>query len=78
MAFVGEMDVLIASLLLFFDNQYTKWSEDFPTLAFLASSAVKHSHHEAHDVLFLSLIWEKRQRDSACWEEHRRCTESIS
>jgi hypothetical protein len=30
MASVGEMDVLIASLLLFFDNQYAKWSEDFP------------------------------------------------
>ncbi len=26
----GEMDVLIASLLLFFDNQYAKWSENFP------------------------------------------------
>jgi len=29
-ASVGELDVSIASLLLFFDIQYAKWSEDFP------------------------------------------------
>ncbi len=70
-ASIGEMDIVIASLLLFFDNQYAKWSADFPTIAFLASSAVKHSHHKAHDVLFLPLIWENRQRDSACWRNTR-------
>jgi hypothetical protein len=60
------MDVLTASLLLFFDNQYAKWSADFPTIAFLATSAVKQSHYKALDVLFLPPICENRQSDAAC------------
>ena len=71
-ASIGEIDVLIVSLLLFFDNQYTKWRADFPTRAILASSAVKHSHQKAHNVLILPLIWENRQRDAACWR-HTLC-----
>jgi hypothetical protein len=47
---------LIVSLLLFFDNQYTKRRVDFPTRAFLTCSAVKQSHQKAHDVFFLPLI----------------------
>jgi hypothetical protein len=37
------MEVLIASLLIFFDNQYTKWSEIFLAIAFLASSVLPKS-----------------------------------
>jgi hypothetical protein len=32
----------------------------------LASSAVKQSHHEALDFLFLPLIWENREEGTAC------------
>src|SRR5260221_4260555 len=65
---VREMDDLIASLLLCFDNRIQNAARIFPPMAVLAILAAKQSHHETYSVIFLPLIWENRQGSTACWQ----------
>jgi len=65
---VREMDDLIASLLLCFDNRIQNGARIFPPMAVLAILAAKQSHHETYSVIFLPLIWENRQGSTACWQ----------